>query len=69
MMKPENAGALTCPKCRRDYTRKPSLSRDNRTLICPECGIREALDALGVDTDGQEAILAHIRRYEGVCSE
>lgn len=55
----------TCPKCGCEFTKRPALSReDNRTLICPECGIREALDALGIDSDSQEAIIAHIHRYE-----
>ena len=32
----------SCPKCGRTYTEYPALSRtDNKTLICPDCGIRE----------------------------
>lgn len=35
----------TCPKCGRTYNDYPALSRvDNRTEICPDCGIREALE-------------------------
>lgn len=39
----------TCPKCGKEYTGRPALSReDNETEICPECGIMEALSAMGV---------------------
>lgn len=35
-----------CPKCGYEYTGRPALSRkDNRTEICPDCGMREALNA------------------------
>lgn len=37
----------TCPKCKREYKGHPALSRlDNKTYICPACGIAEALDAV-----------------------
>ena len=37
----------TCPLCGQKYTEAPALSRtDNRTPICPECGTRQALDAI-----------------------
>ena len=33
-----------CPKCKREFTEYPALSRvDNETEICPKCGIEEAL--------------------------
>ena len=33
-----------CPICKKTYTDYPALSRrDNKTEICPECGMREAL--------------------------
>lgn len=36
---------MICPKCRRDLDRLLALSRrDNKTNICDECGIREALE-------------------------
>lgn len=36
----------TCPMCGRQYEDYPAISRaDNKTEICPECGIREALEA------------------------
>ena len=34
----------TCPKCGKRYSGYPALSRrDNKTLICPECGVYEAM--------------------------
>lgn len=34
-----------CPKCGKYYIGYPALSRkDNKTNICPKCGIAEALD-------------------------
>ena len=33
-----------CPACGEEYTDPPAISRrDNRTAICPECGMSEAL--------------------------
>ena len=35
-----------CPICGRVYTDEPALSRkDNKTAICSQCGLQEALDA------------------------
>lgn len=35
-----------CPKCGCEYTGRSALSReDNKTEICPDCGMREALNA------------------------
>ena len=37
----------TCPICGRQYTQRPALSRkDNKTQICPDCGVDEALDTI-----------------------
>ena len=34
-----------CPKCKKEFTEYPALSReDNATEICPECGVREAME-------------------------
>ena len=50
-----------CPKCGQSYKGRPALSReDNKTLICPDCGVREALESIGVDVKEQEEILATI---------
>lgn len=50
-----------CPICGKSYTGEPALSRkDNDTLICPDCGIMEALASLGIAQDEQEQILGTI---------
>ena len=50
-----------CPLCGRSYGEVPALSRtDNETLICPDCGTRQALDSIGVDAEEQEKILSII---------
>ena len=53
----------TCPRCGRLYHGAPALSRvDNETLVCPDCGTREALESIGVDSEEQEKILDTIHR-------
>ena len=52
-----------CPRCGRLYSGHPALSRaDNETLICPDCGTREALTSLGVSAEEQGKILEAIHR-------
>ena len=52
-----------CPRCGKAYYGRPALSRtDNKTLICPDCGTREALESIGVDTAEQDKILETIHR-------
>ena len=56
-------GFRICPKCGEHYHGAPALSReDNETLICPDCGTREALESIGVDSAEQEQILDTIHR-------
>lgn len=54
-----------CPKCRNKVERLLALSRiDNKTMICDECGTKEALDAVGL-TEGssiREAIIENTKR-------
>lgn len=51
----------TCPKCGKEYTGHSALSReDNSTLICPLCGTREALNALGISKAEQDKIMGSI---------
>ena len=63
-MKNENTVALKiCPRCHKAYRGVPALSRaDGQTLICPDCGTREALDSSGVEPAEQERILDSIHR-------
>ena len=52
-----------CPLCGQTYGEAPALSRtDNETLICPDCGTRQALESIGVTAEEQEKILAIIHR-------
>lgn len=62
-MKPKETITRTCPLCGKSYTGHPALSRtDNFTMICPDCGTRQALDSIGVHEDEQEKILDAIHR-------
>lgn len=50
-----------CLKCGLQYAGHPALSReDGETLICPDCGTREALNTLGISTDEQDRIIQAI---------
>lgn len=66
-MKEDNVTRLAiCPRCGKAYHGPPALSReDNETLICPDCGTRQALQSIGVDTAEQEQILETIHRHMG----
>ena len=34
-----------CPKCHKEYTDYPCISREDNTMeICPECGVRESVE-------------------------
>ena len=53
-----------CPRCGATYTDYPALSRkDNETLLCPDCGVREALESIGVSIIEQNEILKIIHRH------
>lgn len=53
-----------CPICGQTYHEPPALSRaDEKTQICPDCGTREALQSMGVDTDEQERIIETIHQH------
>lgn len=52
-----------CPKCGQAYSGHPALSRlDNETLICPDCGTREALATMGISEEEQDEILQVLHR-------
>ena len=58
------ARLAVCPLCGKAYHGVPSLSReDNQTLICPDCGTRQALASIGVEPSEQEQILETIHRH------
>ena len=62
MKKNDRIGRL-CPLCGREYTEAPALSRtDNETLICPDCGTRQALASIGIGEAEQDNILEIIHR-------
>lgn len=54
-----------CPKCNGRFDRLLAISRiDNKTMICDECGTKEALDAAGLTEESsiRGAILGCIGR-------
>lgn len=52
-----------CPRCGKAYHGYPAISRtDNETLICSDCGTREALESIGIKPHEQEQILSTIHR-------
>ena len=60
-MKKEGENMRKCPKCGREYSEHPAISRlDNETEICPDCGTMEALQAAGIPEESQKEILAAI---------
>ena len=62
-MKTEETMNRICPVCGREYHEPPALSRtDNETLVCPDCGVREALGSIGVEEAEQEEILGILHR-------
>lgn len=55
-----------CPLCGKKYSERPALSRtDNETLICPDCGTRQALESIGVSAEEREKILSIIHQSCG----
>ena len=60
-MKDNIIRTAVCPLCGRVYHEHPALSRtDNETLICPDCGTREALETMGISPEEQDKILGII---------
>lgn len=52
----------TCPRCGQSYTGYPAVSRNGLGDICPACGQREALEAMGMEKEGVEELVAEIQR-------
>ena len=62
-MKKNEKTRRICPVCGQEYTEAPALSRtDNETLICPDCGTRQALESIGIAEAEQDSILEIIHR-------
>ena len=62
----QNKEQRTCPICGKIYHDHPALSRtDGRTEICPDCGTRQALEAVGIPAEKQEKILEVIHEKLG----
>lgn len=55
---------MICPKCKKEFTTPPALSRRDNNEICSLCGSKEAIeDALKagmIDKDGAEAIIKEL---------
>lgn len=65
LMKQEEHIERVCPKCGQTYFGYPAISReDNETLICPDCGIKEALESIGVCEEEQNEIVSVIHKAE-----
>ena len=63
VMKTNEMTINTCPKCGKEYKGRGAVSRvDNLTVICPDCGTREALESIGVDKVEQDKILGVIHK-------
>lgn len=56
----------SCPVCGHKYVAHPAISRfDNATLICPECGMRQALETIGItDAPAQDRVIEMAKNYE-----
>ena len=53
-----------CPKCNKDYNERPALSRiDNKTEICPTCGMKEAIQSIPKTAEERATLAEYIDRY------
>lgn len=54
---------MKCPKCGKEYDRLLALSReDNKTMICDECGVIEALEGIGFSKKIVKETIKQIRK-------
>ena len=54
---------MICSKCGREYNCPPAISRvDNKTEICPVCGVAEAVVVL--PEEEQKQIIADVEKAE-----
>lgn len=61
--KNKNMSKITkiCPKCGKEYTERPAISRIDNSEICPECGALEALNAVGYSKEEKEEGMKLVR--------
>lgn len=53
-----------CPHCNKIYSGHGAISRaDNLTIICPDCGTREALQSIDVNEKEQDKIIYIIHKH------
>jgi len=56
---------MICPICKKKFYDHPAISRkDNKTKICSDCGIREAIQAFTKDKVKQKELLDAIFTYQ-----
>ena len=54
-----------CPICGKEYSEYPALSRrDNVTLVCPDCEIREAMASMGRDAAEGERVVQVVNAHK-----
>lgn len=54
-----------CSRCGKEFDYAPALSRtDNKSPVCRVCGAAEALEAVGVNADEKERVLAEVTAHE-----
>lgn len=57
--------SMVCPICEMEYEERPAISRtDSTTLICPDCGIRQSLESIGVPEYDWDKIIEIIHGWE-----
>lgn len=62
----ESIKTRICPKCGSSYTGVPATSRyAEYDCICPDCGVRESLESIGISNYEQEKIIETIHAYMG----
>lgn len=54
----------TCPLCGAVYVSRPAMSRKDGRDICPDCGVRESMEYLGVGPEETEKVLDVIHRWK-----